>query len=272
MPYLTTNGVKLYYEDSGLPNASGLGETLVFSHGLLWSGHMFHKQVATLRSQYRVITYDHRGQGRSEVTSTGYDMDTLYQDAIGLIEQLGIGPVHFVGLSMGGFVGMRLAARRPDLLRSLILLETSADSEPAENIPKYRTLATVVKWLGTWAVAKPVMKIMFGKTFLDDPARTNERDYWTNQLKQNKRSIVRAVNGVIDRLSIVGELGAITIPTLVVVGAEDVATVPAKAQRIHEHIAGSKLVVMPRGGHTSCIEEPEAVTGAIRAFLQTASL
>jgi len=265
MPYLTTNGVNLYYEDSGAPTAHA--QTIVFSHGLLWSGHMFHKQVAALRSQYRVITYDHRGQGQSEVTPSGYDMDTLYEDAIGLIEQLGIGPVHFAGLSMGGFVGMRLAARRPDLLRSLILMETSAEGEPAENVPKYRTLSTVVKWLGTWAVAGPVMKIMFGKTFLEDPARTDERRYWTNQLKQNKKSIVRAVNGVIDRLPILPELGEIKVPTLVIVGQEDVATVPAKAHKIHEHIAGSQLVVMPRGGHTSSIEEPEAVTGEIQAFL-----
>lgn len=267
MPHLTTNGVKLHYEDTGAPTANA--QTIVFSHGLLWSGHMFHKQVAALRADYRVITYDHRGQGQSEVTLTGYDMDTLYEDAIGLIEQLGIGPVHFAGLSMGGFVGMRLAARRPDLLQSLILMETSAEGEPTENVPKYRTLSTVVKWLGTWAVARPVMKIMFGKTFLQDPARADERRYWINQLKQNKKSIVRAVNGVIDRQPILPELKHIHLPTLVIVGSEDVATIPAKAQTIHEHIAGSIQKVMPRGGHTSSIEEPEAITGAIRGFLQT---
>jgi 3-oxoadipate enol-lactonase len=121
MPYLTTNSVKLHYEDSGAPTANA--QTIVFSHGLLWSGHMFHKQVAALRTEYRVITYDHRGQGQSELTPDGYDMDTLTTDAIGLIEQLGIAPVHFAGLSMGGFVGMRLAARHPQLLRSLILME-----------------------------------------------------------------------------------------------------------------------------------------------------
>lgn len=271
MPTLTTNGVTLYYEDTGSPpdTTRQSAETIVFSHGLLWSGHMFHKQVAALRDRYRVITYDHRGQGRSELTPTGYDMDTLYQDAVGLIEQLGTGPVHFAGLSMGGFVGMRLAARRPDLLRSLLLLETSAEAEPAENVPKYRTLCTVVKWLGTWAVAGPVMTIMFGQTFLHDPARADERQYWTAQLKQNKRSIVRAVNGVIDRRPIWPELSQISRPTLVVVGDEDVATKPPKAQRIHEAIAGSRLVVVPRAGHTSSVEEPEAVNQAILSFLES---
>lgn len=231
---------------------------------------MFHKQVAALRNRYRVITYDHRGQGRSEVTNSGYDMDTLYQDAVGLIEGLQLGPVHFAGLSMGGFIGMRLAARRPDLLRSLMLLETSAEGEPTENVPKYRTLNTVVKWVGTWAVAKPVMKIMFGQSFLTDPTRAEERRYWTEQLKLNKRTITRAVDGVIDRQPILAELTNINLPTLVVVGDEDVATKPPKAQRIHEAIAGSQLVVIPRAGHTSSVEEPAAVNQAILTFLQTA--
>ncbi len=262
MPYLTANGAELYYESTG----DG-PETIVFSHGLLWSGHMFREQVAVLSRQYRVITYDHRGQGKSRVTPDGYDMDTLYDDAAGLIEQLCDGPVHFAGLSMGGFIGMRLAARRPDLLHSLILLETSADPEPVENQGKYRTLNTAVRWLGVWAVAKPVMKIMFGKTFLTDSARANDYAYWANQLKQNKRSIVRAVAGVIDRKGVYGELASIVLPTLVLVGDEDVATVPAKARRIHEAIAGSRLVIVPGAGHSSSIEQPEAVNQAIMTFL-----
>lgn len=275
MPTLTTNGVTLYYEDTGAPPpqpGQTPAETIVFSHGLLWSGHLFHPQVAALRARYRVVTYDHRGQGRSQVTPTGYDMDTLYADAVGLIDGLNLGRVHFAGLSMGGFIGMRLAARRPDLLRSLLLLETSAEGEPAENVPKYRTLNFIVKWVGTWAVAGPVMKIMFGQTFLNDPARADERRYWTAQLKQNKRSITRAVNGVINRLPILPELARIRLPTLVVVGDEDVATRPPKAQRIHEAIAGSRLVIIPRAGHTSSVEAPEAVNAALLTFLTSISV
>src|SRR5205823_2727516 len=125
VPMLAVNGVRLYYDDTG-----GSGEPIVFSHGLLWSGRMFEAQVAALRGRYRCITYDHRGQGRSDVPrARSHDMETVTDDAASLIEALGAAPVHFVGLSMGGFVGMRLAARRPELLRSLVLLETSADPE-----------------------------------------------------------------------------------------------------------------------------------------------
>jgi 3-oxoadipate enol-lactonase len=142
-------------------------EAVVLSHGLLWSSRMFHKQVTALSADYKIVTYDHRGQGQSEITESGYDMDSLYNDAVGLIEKLNLGKVHFGGLSMGGFVAMRLAARRPDLIKSLLLMETSAQGEPFAF--KYNLLKTVVNAFGVRIVTNPIMKIMFSDTFLNDP-------------------------------------------------------------------------------------------------------
>jgi 3-oxoadipate enol-lactonase len=136
---------------------------------------MFDAQVALLKERYRCVAFDFRGQGRSEVTRSGYDMETLYEDAVALMEQLGCAPCHFLGLSMGGFIGLRLAARRPELLRSLMLLETSADPEPSGNVAKYRQLTFVARWFGLGLVVDRVMPVMFGRTFLTDPARTLER-------------------------------------------------------------------------------------------------
>jgi pimeloyl-ACP methyl ester carboxylesterase len=108
---------------------------------------------------------------------------------------------------------------------------------------------------------------MFGKSFLTDPARAAERSAWRKRLLQNQRSIYRAVNGVIDRKAVAQELYRIRTPTLVLVGEEDRATVPAKAEAIHARIAGSRLVRLPRGGHSSTVEEPELVNAALSAFL-----
>ncbi len=264
MPKITINRVEYHYTDTEKGE-----ETIFFSHGLLWSGYMFYKQVAFLKDRYRVITYDHRGQGQTQATESGYDMDTLYGDAVALIETLCPNQkVHFAGLSMGGFVAMRLAARRPDLLKSVILMETSADAEPQENVPKYQTLNTVVKWLGTWAVVGKVMPIMFGQKFLTDHARKTERKEWETQMKLCKApGINKAVAGVIDRQPIYNELSKIALPTLIMVGTQDVATVPAKAERIHAQIKNSQLVYIEGGGHTSSIEEPEQVNAAIDDFL-----
>jgi 3-oxoadipate enol-lactonase len=157
MPHLQVNGATLWYEEHG----SG-PHCVVFAHGLLWSGEMFAAQVAALKDRYRCVTFDFRGQGRSEVTRGGYDMETLAEDAAQLIEALGCAPCHFVGLSMGGFAGMRLTARRPELIRSLTLLETSADPEPRANVPRYRALGLVGRVLGRAGfrlVAGRVMRI-----------------------------------------------------------------------------------------------------------------
>ncbi len=263
MPKIRVNGIEMYYEDTGQG-----AETVVFSHGLLWSRRMFAAQVEALKDKYRVIAFDHRGQGDTEVTPDGYDMDTLTQDALALIQALGVAPVHFAGLSMGGFVGMRLAARHPQVVRSLILMETTADPEPEENIPRYRLLNFIARWIGMGVVANSVMKIMFSQSFLNDPNRQAERDYWKRQLLQNHRiGITRAVKGVIDRKGIYEELGNIHCPTLIIVGEEDVATVPMKSERIHAAIPHSRLVRIPAAGHSSTVEQPERVTQAIREFL-----
>ncbi len=264
MPTLDIGGARLHYTDEG----SG-SETVVFSHGLLFSGEMFAAQVSSLKDRYRCITFDHRGQGNSQVTDDGYDMETLSQDAAALIEALDAGPCHFVGLSMGGFVGMRLAVQRPDLLRSLSLLETSADPEP--NKAKYRLLNFIARWFGFGPVIGSVMPIMFGQTFLNDPERSQEKAKWRSFILSNDRTgITRAVAGVIDRLGFADQLGRIALPVLIIVGDEDVATVPEKSERMHAAIPASQLVVIPRAGHSSTIEEPAAVTDALSAFFNSA--
>ncbi len=261
MPTIKINECNYHYEVHG----SG-SETLVLSHGLLWSGKMFHKQVEALKGKYRVITYDHRGQGKSEVTEAGYDMDSLTSDAIQIIEKLKLDSVHFGGLSMGGFVAMRLAARRPDLIKSLILMETSALPEPFAF--KYKILNTIVKVFGVSSVEKQVMKIMFGDTFLNDPNRASEKKEWAAELNTNKKTITKAVNGVIERKGVEDELQKIKCPTLILVGTEDKATIPEKAEFIASKIPKAKLIYIENGGHTASIEEPEQYNNAILDFLK----
>ena len=263
MPMIEIGDARLHYTDEG--NGP---ETIVFSHGLLMSGEMFAAQVEALKDRYRCITYDHRGQGKSAVTDDGYAMETLSEDAAALIEALDAGPCHFVGLSMGGFVGMRLATRRPELLRSLVLVETSADPEPAESRKKYRLLNFIARWFGLGTVIGRVMPIMFGQSFLNDPERADDCKKWRTHIVSNDRiGITRAVMGVVDRRGVMDDIGAVDLPVLILVGDEDVATVPEKSERMHAAIPGSSLVMIPRAGHSSTIEQPEAVNRAIEKHL-----
>jgi 3-oxoadipate enol-lactonase len=237
----------------------------------LWNTALFAPQVGALKSRFRCIAYDHRGQGKSaDGIGRAINVDTLVADAAAMIETLRIGPVHFCGLSMGGFVGLRLAICRPDLVRSLILLDTSADPEPVIAKLKYRMLNVIARCFGLRTVAKSVMPVLFGKTALTDPARVHERLAWQRQLIGNRPSIWRAINGVLAREGVYDELGKITAPTLVLVGDEDVATGRANAERIAEAIRDARLVRIRHAGHSSTVEQPAAVTAAISAFLDEA--
>jgi 3-oxoadipate enol-lactonase len=265
MPMIRANGTALYYEDTG-----GSGAPVVFSHGLLWNSSLFAPQIAVLKERYRCIAYDHRGQGRSaDGVGRAISMETVTEDAAALIEKLGLGPVHFCGLSLGGIVGMRLGVGRPDLIRSLLLLDTTADAEPYKL--KYKAMTAVFRMFGIGVVAPAVMRALYGKTALNDPARADERQEWMQQLIMNRASIWRAANGVLERESIVGELGKIAAPTLVMVGDEDTSTPKGLADRIVGAISRAKLIVIPGAGHGSTLEQPAIVTAAIGAFLDVQS-
>lgn len=263
MPHLEIDRASIHYEESGHAD-----QTIVFSHGLLWSTRMYDPQVAHFSGDYRCIAYDHRGQGDSEVPGGPMiDMETLYLDAVRLIESLNAAPCHFVGLSMGGFVGLRLAARRPDLLSSLILLDTAADPEPGSNVPKYRKLNAVARFLSLKLVSSQVMPIMFGETFLNDPTRAGEREKWRAELESNKNSIYKAVNGVIYRPSVEREAADIDVPTLVLWGEEDAAISRDRCEGLTDLIGPSEFATIPEAGHSSTIENPAAVNHEIEQFL-----
>jgi pimeloyl-ACP methyl ester carboxylesterase len=261
MPTITVRGASLHYEERGQGSS-----TVVFSHGFIWSGRMFAAQMEALAPKFRCVALDHRGQGRSEVTPSGYSIEELTLDAAEAIQALGAAPCHFVGLSMGGFIGMRLAARRPELIRSLTLMETSAEPEP--NVLKYKALGLVARLFGLEPVAEAAMKVFFGRKFLTDPARAEQRTAMRRELLANRvEGVLPTLEGIIGRAGIEHEIGRIRAPTLVMVGDQDVATVPAKALRIHQLIPGSRLEIIPGAGHTSSVEEPEAVNRVLVPFL-----
>jgi 3-oxoadipate enol-lactonase len=130
----------------------------------------------------------------------------------------------------------------------------------------------VARWFGLGLVVDRVMPVMFGRTFLTDPARALERREWRRRMSGNHRlGVTRATTGVITRKGIESEIDRIRVPTLILVGDEDVAVPVVHSQRLHERIAGSRLEIIPRAGHTSTVEEPTAVNVAITNFLGSLS-
>jgi long-chain acyl-CoA synthetase len=262
MSMVNANGARLSVEERG----SG-DETIVFAHGVLLNRRIFDRQLAALQDRYRCVSFDFRGHGRSEVPDDGYAVDELAEDAAVLIRQLGCDPCHFVGHSLGAFVGLRLAARRPELIRSLVLVSASADAQPRIDTFRYRMMQMMARRVGLRPLVPTLMGVLFGRTFLRDPDRAIERETWRQMIgAQSLAGALHAVDGVLERQSMKIELGKITAPTLIVVGERDPAAPLRLGKRIQAGITRSQLVTVP-AGHVSPVEQPEAVTAAIERFL-----
>jgi 3-oxoadipate enol-lactonase len=270
MPTIEVSGTTIAYTDTGAPPHLPAASTIVFGHGLLFSGWVFRHQIAALRESYRCVAIDWRGQGDTRAIAGDYDMDTLTGDAVALIRELDVAAVHWVGLSMGGFIGQRIAARHGELLRSLTLLGSSSAAEDQGKVGAYKRMAWVQVLVGIKPLMGKISPLMFGPTFLADPASKPVLDEWVSRLTRSERAAVRkAVLGVADRASIDQEITRIAAPTLVVVGADDQATPPAKAERIAARIPGAQLQVVANCGHTSPLEQPATITNLLIKFLAT---
>jgi 3-oxoadipate enol-lactonase len=263
---IKVNGVELFYKESGRGP-----ETIVFSHGLLMDHSMFEAQRAAFEGSYRVIAYDHRGQGQSPDPGQGYDMDTVAEDAAALIQALHAAPCHFSGLSMGGFVGMRLGARKPELLRTLTLMNTGGQRQSAADRMRYGFLAQLVKIVGTAPFTGIALKELFGKTTRSstDPTKRKMLEEWTAKLRSRPKNTAQALMGVMNRPEFrAEELAAIRCPTLIITGEDDTAQPPRNSEKLAAAIRNSKLVRIPGCGHSSSLEAPEAVIQAMRELIK----
>lgn len=264
----TLNG--LHIEDHG-----GEGEPLVLLHGLLFDGRQFAAQCEALRDHYRCITIDFPGQGRSAPSTIGYSTEALTQVMMAALERLAVGgPVHLAGLSMGGFTSMRIAARQPDLVRSLMLLNTSAGAHSRRKFPKQLALAGLARVAGTALppITAGIEEEMFGDSFRHDAETLPMRRQWRARWAAADRgALVATLLGVMGRSDFRGQLGRIKVPTLVIGGSADASLPVAHSVQIYERIPGSQLVVVRGAGHSTPVEAPEAVTRALRAFLGGAS-
>ncbi|MDX2356394.1 alpha/beta fold hydrolase [Dietzia sp. PP-33] len=264
MPTFQRGHTTIAYTDTGAPAGREDAPVVFFAHGLLFSGWMFRHQIAHLRGRYRCVTIDFRGQGESPRAIGGYDMDTLTVDVSELLRHLQIPVVNFVGLSMGGFVGMRLAARNPEVVHSLTLLDTAATAEEPANRSRYKTLAKVYRLAGIKPLRSRVAPIMLAGRNQSAPWV----DDWMTMLDRTDRvGLVTAIESVADRDPCEDEAIRIIAPTLVMVGAEDAATPPEKSRRIVDLIADTSFHEIPGAGHSPTMEQPDEVNTILEAFL-----
>jgi len=264
MPYVSINNTNLYFEEEGKGK-----ETLVFGHSMLFNLRMFDSQVACLKNNYRCVRFDFKGHGKSESALTGYDLDSHSEDIIELINLLDCRQCHFIGFSMGGMVALRIALKNPELIKSLILIDTSSEPEPTHKMLKNKAMLFIAKHVGLKPIANQVMSLFFGPDFLKDSKRSPLREKWKKYFISNNRTgIVKAVKGVLFRKGISDQISKINHPTKILVGANDGLTDISKANILHANIENSSLEIIPRTGHMSPVEEPDIVNNIIKEHLK----
>ena len=260
--YISANGIKMAYRFDGPEDAP----VLVLSNSLMSTHRMWDPQMTAFSANYRVLRYDTRGHGATETTDSAYSIGMLARDAEALIETLGVGPVHFLGLSMGGMIAQRIAVNRPDLVRSVMLCDTASEMPTpdmwneriatAESKGIEGLLAgTVKRWFTPGFIARSPAAVSFVEGMIRD---TGGPGYI------GCASAVRDMSQT-DILKDIGQ------PTLVLVGAQDPACTPAQALVLHENIANSRHVVLEDAAHLSNIEKPFEFNTAVLNFLKDVS-
>jgi 3-oxoadipate enol-lactonase len=257
---IAVNGIDIAYRIDGPDDAP----TVVMSNSLASNLTMWDAQVEALVPRYRVVRYDTRGHGNTSATGGGYSIDMLVADLIGLLDALGIEKSAFCGLSLGGMIGQQLGIEHADRFTGLVLADTiSRWPEGAGVLWAGRIRAAQQQ--GMKSLVEGTLERWFTPSCLE--ARPPEVEKIAQMILNTPVPGYAGCCQAISKINFTGQLGAISLPTLVIVGADDPATPVSAAEVIHQAIAGSELVVIEQASHIAPVEQPAAFNEALLGFL-----
>jgi 3-oxoadipate enol-lactonase len=257
-------GGQVGYDDQG----DGL--PVVFLHGFPHDRTLWTPQRVALAPRVRCIVPDLRGFGHSS-THGPFSMDQYADDVVALLDWLGIAAAVVCGLSMGGYVAMALWRRHPERVRAFVFCDTKAGADGDEARGRRDALIALAKREGTSAITEAQLPGMLGKT-----TRERRPDVVNGvrvmMARQSVAGITGALQAMRDRPDSRETLGTISVPTLVVVGEDDVLTPISEARAIAEALPAAarvRMEIIAGAGHLPCVERPAATTHALADFLAT---
>ena len=258
---IKVNGININYRIDGPEGAPWV----TMSNSLATTHRMWDPQIAAFTRQYRVLRYDKRGHGETDVAPGPYSFELLADDVLALLDALQITRTHFVGLSMGGMTGMTMALKNPGVLRTLVLCDTTS-RDPLGDPALWQQRIDAVKAGGSMeAMVEPtVARFLTPDTVKNRPAMA---DIVRGMVRATPMDGYIACCQAIAKLNLTDRLPGISNPTLIVVGADDPATTVDMARTIHQRVAGSELVILKNAAHLSNLEQAEAFNEAVLAFL-----
>jgi len=257
------DGGTIHYVEKGSP----AGFPVVFLHGFPFSHAMWQAQLDALAAEnYRAIAYDIRGHGQSDVGDGQYTIEGHVDDLIAFLDHLKLPTTVIVGLSMGGYIALRALERNADRFTAAVLCDTTSAADSNEGKIKRAGILVAVKKKGSSTFADEFVKAVFAKeTFTRDPAAIDRIRAIISHTPP--LSIAGTLLALAARTDTTASLASITIPTLILVGQEDVTTPPSAARALHGAIKGSELHVLSGAAHMSNLENPAAFNARLLEFL-----
>ena len=254
------NGVDIAYRFDGPKD----GRVLLMANSLMANGSMWDWNVPALADRYLILRYDKRGHGQSGVSPGPYTIAQLADDAVGLLDALGIAKAHFMGLSIGGMIGQQLGARFPERIYSLSLCNTASEMPPRSL---WEERFEIARTQGIAGLVDGTIKRWFTAPFIERAPSDIEK----------VRQMILATNadGYMGCGSAVRDMAQSTMllkiktPTLVLSGEYDPACTVDQGTVLHRLIAGSKMVVLKDAAHLSNIEQPAAFNRSVREFIDS---
>jgi 3-oxoadipate enol-lactonase len=246
--------------------SEGPGLPVVVSHALGLDHTMWLRWVDSQKGQRPILAYDHRGQGRSKIGESSFDLHKLVEDAAELINDWQRGPVVFIGLSQGGMVAQGLAIHHPDLVRGLVLAHTAASYSAAAKAAWNDRIASVEQG-GIETVVDLISQRYLSEDFRAKNSKISEA--LRAQILANDPKGYVANCKAVASVNWLADLKLIKCPALVLAGQLDVGATPAMAEEIHRAIAGSHLEILQDASHLSPLEQPEKFQSSVENFLKT---
>ena len=257
------DSLEVGYDDVGTGTVGGT--PLLFLHAFPLNRTMWAPQVSALVERSRCIAADFRGFGDSTIAPP-FSMDQYADDVAHLLDVLHIDKVVLVGCSMGGYVGLAFWRRHRRRVRALVLADTRAGADTDDTLGRRRKLITLARTEGATAVANAQIPILVGRT-----TRERQPDTYDAVHRMIAQTAVDGIVGGLEAMMLrpdsTATLATIDVPTLIVVGEEDVPTPLSEARAMQERIAGSRLEVIAGAGHLSNLERPAAFNHVLTEFL-----
>jgi 3-oxoadipate enol-lactonase len=262
MAFFNRDGLTLYYEDRGV------GDVLVFIHGLGSSTLDWEDQLRYFEQGYRVIAIDVRGHGRSDKPIQAYTIPLFASDVWALIDHLGISSFSLVGLSMGGMISFQMSTEQPDRIERLIVINSAPeflnDSLTVKQFIRQRKF--VIRWFGF----RYFCKLMGERLFPDADQEQLRKKFLERWLKNEKKPYKLAFNALIN-WGVTARLNRINCPVLVMGAEMDYTTEEFKLGYTRKLTHGS-YVRIDGSRHMSTLDQPAQVNALIEKFLLTHQL